>query len=237
MSNLKAVILGAIGVVAETSDLQRQAFNAAFSEAGLGWSWDQETYRALLSINGGQARLRSYRASLNNGTAVSDAMIASLHQRKTELYAERIAGGSLSPRTGVVELIAACQQAGIPTALCTSTSRDNVDAIATGLGATLNFDAFATIVTIDRIAHAKPAPDAYFHCLKMLGLTAHEVIAIEDTPVSMASAISAGISVIATPGAMTKDQDFSGAALVVQDLALLTLADIETLHKGRQSSD
>ncbi len=236
MSHLKAVLFGAIGVVAETSDLQRQAFNAAFVEAGLGWSWDRDTYRALLAINGGQARLRAYRKTVADGGSVTDAVIVSLHQRKTDLYADIITSGSLSPRAGVVELMAACQHAGIPTALCTSTSRGNVDAIATGLGAKLDFSAFATIVTIDQIANVKPAPDAYLHCLGALGLTARDVIAIEDAPVSIASAIAAGISVIATPGAMTKDQDFSGAALILPDLTPISLTDIEALLQDRQST-
>jgi beta-phosphoglucomutase-like phosphatase (HAD superfamily) len=48
MNQLKAVIFGAIGTIAETSDLQRQAFNAAFAAAEIPWHWDQETYRKLL---------------------------------------------------------------------------------------------------------------------------------------------------------------------------------------------
>jgi beta-phosphoglucomutase-like phosphatase (HAD superfamily) len=49
MSQLKAVIFGAIGTIAETSDLQRQAFNAAFKAAGLDWNWNAEVYRDLLT--------------------------------------------------------------------------------------------------------------------------------------------------------------------------------------------
>jgi beta-phosphoglucomutase-like phosphatase (HAD superfamily) len=125
--------------------------------------------------------------------------------------------------------MAACKAAGVVTALCTSTSRDNVDAIAGGLAGQLDFTDFTSITTIDKIAAVKPAPDAYLHCLSTLGLSADEVIAIEDTPVSTASARAAGIRVIATPGAMTADQDFSDAALVVPDLNAVTLAMIQAL--------
>jgi HAD superfamily hydrolase (TIGR01509 family) len=229
MAILKAVIFGAIGVIAETSDLQRQAFNAAFAEAGLRWSWDVETYRDLLSINGGQARLRSFRDAQPAGEDVSDALIAVLHDRKTAHYERLVGSGRLAPRAGVVALMEACKQVGVRTAFCTSTSRDNVDAIARGLGDTLNFGDFASITTIDKIAAVKPAPDAYLYCLATLGLSARDVIAIEDTPVSMASARAAGLRVIGTPGAMTADQDFSDAALVVPDLNAVTLATIEAL--------
>ena len=229
MAHVKAVIFGAIGVIAETSDLQRQAFNRAFAEQGLDWQWDSATYRRLLVINGGQARLRAYRKEMSQESAVSDAMIATLHARKTDHYADLTVAGALRPRRGVAELIQTCRKAGIRIALCTSTSLDNVEAIASALGETLDFGAFESITTIDKIGAVKPAPDAYRHCLSQLNLSARDVVAIEDTPVSMASAIAAGIAVIATPGAMTSDQDFSAAALVIDNLETLSIAQIDAV--------
>lgn len=229
MVKLKAVIFGAIGVIAETSDLQRQAFNLAFAEANLDWKWDTETYRRLLSINGGQARLRAYRDEDANRSDVTDAVIAILHERKTYFYSALTAAGSLVPRRGVAELIKTCRDAGVRVALCTSTSVENVEAIKSALGDKLDFDAFESITTIDKIGSVKPAPDAYLHCLSQLGLAANEVVAIEDTPVSMAAAIAAGISVITTPGAMTDDQDFSDAAMKVDNLATVTLVQLDAI--------
>jgi HAD superfamily hydrolase (TIGR01509 family) len=229
MLQLKAVIFGAIGVIAETSDLQRQAFNLAFAEAGLDWHWDAETYRRLLSINGGQSRLRAYRDEDKSCSNVTEALIATLHERKTHHYGALTAAGKLTPRRGVAELIKSCQDADIRVALCTSTSVENVDAIKAALGDALDFSAFASITTIDKIARAKPAPDAYLHCLSQLELAADEVVAIEDTPVSMAAAIAAGISTIATPGAMTDHQDFSGAAIKIDDLAAVTLKQLDNV--------
>lgn len=223
MLKLKAVIFGAIGVIAETSDLQRQAFNLAFAELRLNWTWDASTYRKLLAINGGQARLRHYRDADLSRSGVSDEMIATLHDRKTHHYSMLTLSGMFAPRPGVVKLMEACKTAGIPVALCTSTSVDNVNSIKAALGSKLDFEAFASITTIDKAGRVKPAPDAYLHCLSQLGLAADQVIAIEDTPVSMASALAAGVRVVATPGAMTADQDFSSASLVIHDLPSVTL--------------
>jgi HAD superfamily hydrolase (TIGR01509 family) len=233
MSNLKAVIFGAIGVVAETSDVQRQAFNAAFAEAGIDWDWDRETYRRLLAINGGQERIRAFGGEQTPLRPLTDDLIAALHERKTAIYGKMLQSGAVAPRAGVTALIEACQLAGVAVAFCTSTSRENVDAIRVALGSQLDFAVFDTIVTIDKIARVKPAPDAYLHCLAALGVAADEAIAIEDTPVSMASALTAGLAVIATPGAMTDDQDFSGAALVVPDLTGVSIAQIEELLRAR----
>ena len=46
---MPALLLGSISTVADTSELQRQAFNQAFEEHGLDWQWDQDQYRAMLS--------------------------------------------------------------------------------------------------------------------------------------------------------------------------------------------
>ena len=41
---MKALLFGSIGVIAETSELQRQAYNMAFAEHGLDWYWNVANY-------------------------------------------------------------------------------------------------------------------------------------------------------------------------------------------------
>ena len=55
----KAVLFGSIGTLAETSDLQRDAFNEAFKISGLDWFWDEDIYRKLLSKSGGTSRINA----------------------------------------------------------------------------------------------------------------------------------------------------------------------------------
>ena len=54
---MKALLLGSIGVLAETSDLQRQAYNEAFAAQGLDWRWNVATYCQNLTTPGGERRL------------------------------------------------------------------------------------------------------------------------------------------------------------------------------------
>ena len=227
MSQLKAVIFGAIGTIAETSDLQRQAFNAAFQAAGLDWNWNIATYRDLLKINGGQNRLRAARDRDSARAGVTDATITKLHQAKTDAYVALLRT-PLSPRAGVIQLLDTCRDNGIPVALCTSTSRANVDGLRFALKGSLSFDRFATIVTIDNVDRPKPAPDAYLYCLNQLGIKAAEAIAIEDTPVSLAAAKTIGIKTIATPGATTSTQDFSAADIVLPNLTGISIEHLST---------
>ena len=241
MSQLKAVIFGAIGTIAETSDLQRQAFNLAFAEAGLDWNWDAQTYRDLLKINGGQNRIRAYRDTIAGTnppanpfrTGITDLQIAQIHQAKTKHYLALLENTPIHPRTGVVELSEACRQSGIQVAFCTSTAIENVNGIGAALSGLLPFDRFAKIVTSDNIDRPKPAPDAYLYCLQQLGLTAGEAIAIEDTPASLTAAKTAGITTIATPGATTSDQDFGAADLVVADLTGITIDRLSELLQAQ----
>jgi HAD superfamily hydrolase (TIGR01509 family) len=241
MPQLKAVIFGAIGTIAETSDLQRQAFNLAFAEAGLDWNWDAQTYRDLLKINGGQNRIRAYRDRIAGATwpenplrtSMSDLQIAQIHQAKTKHYVALLENTPIHPRAGVVELSEACRQSGIQVAFCTSTTIENVNGIGAALSGLLPFDRFAKIVTSENIERPKPAPDAYLYCLQQLGLTAGEAIAIEDTPASLTAAKTAGITTIATPGATTSDQDFGAADLVVADLTGITIDRLSELLQAQ----
>ncbi len=45
---------------AEPHELERNAFNAAFSELGLCWHWDENTYAELQAIAAESERLRRY---------------------------------------------------------------------------------------------------------------------------------------------------------------------------------
>jgi hypothetical protein len=61
MTQLKAIIFGDIGTIAEVADLERQAYNAAFKQAGLDWKWSAIAYKELLKTDGGEERIRAFR--------------------------------------------------------------------------------------------------------------------------------------------------------------------------------
>ena len=213
----KAIMFGSIGSVAETSDVQRRAYNKALAEAGVPWEWDRETYADLLQQAGGRERL----AQLSDATAagLSPEKIASIHERKTQIACEEIVNGGVALRAGVTALIAAAKERGMKIGFVTTTYRPNIDAIFTAAGDALSKDDFATIVTRDDVERGKPAPDAYEKALAALGVSAAEAIAVEDTANSVMSAKRAGLTVVATPGEITKDQDFWQADVVVEALA------------------
>lgn len=213
----RLLMFGSIGSIAETSDIQRRAYNQALREAGLAWEWNRDTYAELLEQSGGKERLAMLATA--TGAKLSPDRIDAVHARKTELACAEIVRDGVAPRPGVVGLVALAKTRGMTLAFVTTTYRANVDAIFAGLGEALAASDFDYIVSRDAVIVGKPAPDAYLVTLRDLGVDAGDAVAIEDTAVSVMSAKRAGVATIATPGAITAGQDFWQADLVVDQLA------------------
>jgi len=211
------LMFGSIGVVAETSDIQRRAYNRALSEAGVEWCWDTATYADLLEQSGGKERLSMLAAA--TGTELPSATIDRIHARKTELAGEEVRSGGTGLRPGVLELVALAKERDLRCAFVTSTYRPNIDAILDMQGGQLVASDFDCIVTRADVERGKPAPDAYLHALKRLGIDPSQALAIEDTADSVMAAKRAGITVIATPGELSAGQDFWQADLTLDALA------------------
>lgn len=212
-----ALLLGSIGVIAETSDIQRRAYNQALREAGLDWNWDRDTYAELLEQAGGKERLAMLSAA--TATGLTQAQIDTIHARKTELACAEIAEASVRPRPGIVALLRLAKTRSMKTAFVTTTYRPNIDAIFAAFGDTLRPEEFDYIGTRAEVVHGKPAPDAYRAALVALGVSADDALAVEDTAVSLTSSKRAGIVTVATPGDITAGQDFWQADLIVDALA------------------
>ena len=217
-----AILLGSIGVLMETSDIQRRAYNQAMHEAGVGWHWDTDAYRELLERPGGRARLS--RLSLREGRGLSNADIERIHARKTEIACEAIVHSGLSLRPGVGELIRMALDHEVDMALVTTTNRANIDAIAKAAGGSLALSRFAAVLTIDDCTFPKPSDEIYRVALMRLGLATSQVFAIEDSSASLQAAKSAGIYTIATPGEFTRQQNFERADILVDSLDDLDFA-------------
>jgi HAD superfamily hydrolase (TIGR01509 family) len=213
----KSILFGSIGTIVETSDIQRQAYNDAMREAGLGWHWDRTTYAELLLQSGGKDRL-AHLAAATSGV-LPQATIDQIHTRKTELACARMALEGVAPRPGVADLIALAKARGLKLGFVTTTYQVNIDAVFAAVGAAFGRDDFDFITSRDKVTRGKPFPDAYETTLAALGVTASEAVAIEDTALSAMSAKRAGIDVVVTPGALTAEQDFWQADLVLGGLA------------------
>jgi beta-phosphoglucomutase-like phosphatase (HAD superfamily) len=229
MTQLKAVIFGAIGTVAEVADLERQAYNAAFKQAGLDWKWSAIAYKEFLKTDGGEERIRAFRDAVPARADVDEKAIKKLHEAKKAGVVELIAQTKLIPRAGVKELMDACIAAEVKLAWCAPSSADSVKALNKALAKLLPLKDLAATVTLEGQEAAKTPAKGYSECLEALGLKASDVVAIEDTPFGVEAAKAAGIFTVATPGEMAAGQDFSAADLVVTSLSSVTLEELQKL--------
>lgn len=209
----KAIFMGAIGTLVDTSDIQRQAFNQAFADAGLGWHWDAVQYTAMLSIVGGAARIAHYAE-----TQGAEVDAAALHAEKSRIYQETMARDGVRLRPGVSEMVAYAQANDMRLAWVTTTSRANIDAILEAAGNRLTADDFDLIVDRSMVGQGKPAPECYALALNHFALSAPDALAIEDTPESMIAARAAGLPCAAFPGAVPPGSSWDAAEVIVSDL-------------------
>ncbi|WP_435589165.1 HAD family hydrolase [Micromonospora chalcea] len=98
-------------------------------------------------------------------------------------------------RPGALALLRAVQDAGIPTALVTSSGRSLVEVALDTLGR----DSFDAVVCGDEVDAAKPHPEPYLTAARLLGVPVERCVAIEDSPTGVASALAAGAAVLAVP--------------------------------------
>ena len=201
---MKAILFGSIGTLVETSDLQREAFNQAFNEAGLDWYWDQEDYTKLLKKSGGTKRIEDF-AEKNN----TNVDAKKIRERKTQIYNDKINSSLISPREGVLDVLEYALKNKIKIGFVTSTTLDNIDAVFKTLNNQIKKNYFDFIGNNKLIKEAKPAPDIYIKALNSLELNSSECIAIEDSVESALSAYRAKIKCIAFPGLFHVDDDFS----------------------------
>lgn len=229
MSTPQAIIFDVDGTLAETErDGHRPAFNRAFAEAGLDWHWDEVLYGELLAVTGGKERLCHFVARHAPQFAADcpdfPALVQRLHAAKTRHYVDIVNAGALPLRPGIRELIEAARRNGIRLAIATTTSPENVDALLRASLAPEAVNWFEVIGAGDIVPAKKPAPDIYLWVLERLCLPATACVAVEDSQNGLRAALAAGLPTVVTSGEYTRDQDFSGAALVAEQLDLATTA-------------
>lgn len=222
MKKLQAIIFDMDGTIAETErDGHRVAFNRAFAAADLDWNWSPALYGELLHVSGGKERIHYFCEQYRPATQPAgdfQTAVARLHATKTQYFQEILQANALSARTGVLRLLKEARAAGVPLAVATTSALRSALTLLEATLAPLGMDWFAAIAAGDIVSVKKPAPDIYQYVLRELSLDPTCCLAIEDTNNGLQAATRAGIPTVITTNAYTQDQDFTGAALVVDCL-------------------
>lgn len=210
----KAIFFGSIGTLVDSSELQREAFNRAFKDAGLDWHWERDEYRTLLERPGGKRRIEEYARSRGEEVDAEAIHAAKVAHFKAD------APTKMKPRDGLKELVEAAIEKGVPMAFVTSTGRDQVDLTLEGTNGVLSRDRLSYVGDRAHVKLSKPAPDIYNHALAEMAVDAENVLVIEDTPQSVVAARDAGlIHIVGFPTDQSTRGDFQRGVKVVDRLS------------------
>ncbi|MCU0547943.1 MAG: HAD family hydrolase [Leptolyngbya sp. Prado105] len=218
---LKALIFDVDGTLADTErDGHRVAFNRAFADFGLDWHWSIALYNDLLEVAGGKERIQHYVKTYGASFPASDLhrFAARLHAAKTAHYQMLVKEGLIPLRSGVQRLLRESREAGMRLAIATTSRLDNVIALLETTLCPESPDWFEIIAAGDIVAQKKPAPDIYLYVLEKLNLAAEDCIAIEDSYQGLQAALQANLKTVITLNDYTRNHNFTGATLVIDQL-------------------
>jgi beta-phosphoglucomutase-like phosphatase (HAD superfamily) len=93
---------------------------------------------------------------------------------------------------------------------------------------------FNAILAGDIVKRKKPDPEIYYLCRNILNIDPKKSVVIEDSEIGFHAARAAGFNCLITTNDYTKNENFEGALLVVEELGdepdiKVTIKDIETI--------
>lgn len=184
--HLRAVLFDMDGTLTESEDIWTAALKWMAGELGGQLSTAARDRMLGRSLGEVVEMLHAETASSADTAATRRALLGKV---------EDIMRRGVPWRPGARELLASVRQAGLQTALVTSSPRRLVDITMTSLG----HDAFDITICGDEVRRPKPDPEPYCTAMAMLGLNADQCVAIEDSEPGAIAAERAGLPVLVVP--------------------------------------
>ena len=187
------LLLDLDGTLVDSEHVHRQAYRDYF--AARGWSVGDD---AVLAFSG--RRAPEVFATLDGPWAGEDP------DELTDGVLDALRRTTLVPRPvpGAAETLAACARTGLPVAVVTSARREWALPALEMLGARTEVGdrtegrgsrrrRAVALVTAEDCVHGKPDPEPYMRGAEVLGLDPARLLAAEDAPAGIASALAAGL--------------------------------------------
>lgn len=215
-----ALIFDCDGVLVDTErDGHLVAFNQAFADLGIDTCWDEALYDRLLQTGGGKERMAAYFDEFGWPDDHPDhkALIAELHKQKSERFLALIEQGRLTLRPGITRIIDEATDAGLKLAVCSTSKLESVHGCLR-LAGPERFARFERILAGDIVSRKKPDPEIYKLASTELGVPPVACIVIEDSAIGCRAAVAAGMRTVVTMSAFTRNEQFEGAFLVLDEL-------------------
>lgn len=213
---LQAIIIRADGAFAETEELRRKAFIAAFNEAGFDWTIDRTAFGVSRRLGSVRDRLAYFvRQFLKRGGQPVDVeqLVSAMHRRACKVFQKLIADGGLEPRSGIRELVVTARQEDVRLVLAGNMKREDADNMlvhALGSRGPEMFDSVALVNNADKAVDDK---ELYRQALSQLNVDPNHCLVVESTVQGAAAAAAVGLRVITTRSAFCTECPSAGDSI------------------------
>lgn len=203
-----AVIFDMDGLLVESEHLQSKSFEIVLARHGVVPEYNEA---GTIQIAGITSKENFELIKKKHRIPISSDELVSI---KNEVYSQLIEDG-IDPMPGAHKLIESLKEAGVKTAVASSSIPGDIERVLKQIEL---FDEFDSIVSGSEVEHSKPAPDIFLEAAKRIGADPGRCVVLEDAEAGVQAAKSAGMFVIAVPNKYTSHNDFSKADSVISSL-------------------
>jgi HAD superfamily hydrolase (TIGR01509 family) len=222
---LAAVLFDLDGTLVESEDLWGDALaglarllGGALSPAGRAATVGRSMPDALRIVYADLGMADGRERLADDGAWVEDRM--------AELFAT-----DLRWRPGARDLVTAVSEAGLPTAVVTTTARRLAGPVIDRMRKDLGAGVFDITVCGDEVPARKPDPAPYLLAAGCLGADPSCCVAVEDSPVGVRSALAAGAAVLGVPSLQPLEP--AGGLVLRDSLDGVGVAELAAVLAGR----
>ena len=242
-----ALLFDCDGVIVETEEMHRVAYNAAFDKYGLKLKsgepvvWSVEYYDILQNtVGGGKPKMHHYfnnevkhwpegvdgHSTESEGGQIK--LVDALQDAKVEAYKAIIDGG-VECRPGIKELMdSALENPSLKVGICTAATKGGFYPLIEALLGQERLNKLDVLIVGDDVPRKKPDPLIYNTAKDRIGVSPENCVVIEDSMVGLRAAKGAGMNCIITYTANTASADFYGEGADAKMLSIdgVTLSEI-----------
>lgn len=215
MEYICAVVLDLDGVMVDSETIALEMWHEFLALYGTALS--ETEYRQMVGMEPKETAI-----FVQERTGIQVSVEEILDDHRTRVM--EAVGRDAKPVPGLEDFIRETRLRNLPVGVASNSSTIYVDQVLRAIGLREVFDC---VVTSDQVQHAKPAPDIYLTAAASLEIPPERCLAIEDSPIGMRSALSAGMRCVVIPNHHLDGADFSGAyAMFASFPALLREFDL-----------
>jgi putative hydrolase of the HAD superfamily len=218
--SLRAFIFDFDGLIVDTETAIYQAWREVYADHGQ--ELELATYADCVGSDHGQFDPMQHLDGLLGRSLDWGALAPQKEARIRELLTHQ------ETLPGVRELLALAAEQGIVCAVASSSSLNWVGGWLTKLELGHHFE---VVRTRDHVERIKPHPDLFLAAAGGLDVPPANAIVFEDSENGLRAAQAAGIHCVAVPNEITAAGAFEGAALRIDSLADVDLADLHGLFE------